>query len=90
MTRIRYKQDGSKLVSAKSITCKNFVTKIVLHLDTMKYQVVNLVDEQIIDEGTSDTIEGLKKSAKNSVRHLGANFFDEIRKPDKKIIIGEL
>lgn len=89
MTRIRYKKDGTKLISVKPIICNNTAANIIIHLDKMKYQIINLVNEQVIAEGTAQSPYLLKRDAKNLAKTLGANFLDEIRKPERKFVLSE-
>ena len=91
MTRVRYKKQENQLVSAKPILCNNRLANIVLNTDTMQYSLVDASTSEVITNGISSTIAGLKKSAKLAAQSFGAKFFDELRngKSERKLLINE-
>ncbi len=79
MVRIRYKKDQNKLISQRPLLCHHRFVNIVLHMDKMLYQITDADTQDVLAEGISGTLLGLKKCAKDAAKHLGATFFDEVR-----------
>jgi hypothetical protein len=57
----------------------------------MQYSLVDANTSEVITNGISSTIAGLKKSAKLAAQSFGAKFFDELRngKSERKLLINE-
>jgi hypothetical protein len=91
-TRIRYKKEKEgKYSSVETILCNARVGRIVLHINKMKYEIIDINTKEVLAEGIASTLYNLKKSAKDAARNIGANFYDEIRetKTGGKFIIEE-
>lgn len=76
MTRIIYKECGGRLIS-QEILCNNQFVSIFLFPKELKYGIYN--DDDLLKEGSANTLVSLKKRAKQAVKDLGATFYSEVR-----------
>lgn len=86
MTRIRYIKANNLLINTKPILCNNKFVNIVLNTTDMTYRIVDANNEKdTIAEGVQPSIHQLKRKVKESLKSIGAVFFDEVR--GKKFVI---
>lgn len=86
MTRIRYIKANNLLINKKPVLCNNRFVNVILNTHDMTYKIIdaNNSNDTII-EGIQPSIQQLKRTVKQSLKSLGAVFFDEVR--GKKLII---
>lgn len=81
MTRLRYMTENGRLLSRKFLV-QNKWTHITLTPDSLTYSILT-EDGDVLAQGNANTLNSLKKKAKQVATELGASFFQEIRNRGK-------
>ena len=81
IARIRYKKVDNTLESIRNIvTPRGCVYHVVLDLDTMTFNIKNLVSKRVYSGGENiNNLHVLKRSVKSRLKKLGVQFKSEIR-----------
>lgn len=82
MTRIHYKQDGRYLVSHAVMVEEKFAF-IQIDPTLLIYHIKDCTNDMLLFSGQCNTIVEIKKEAKDTLRAMGAKFYDEIRAKSK-------
>lgn len=86
MTRVRYKNINGLLVSS-DILMGAAMVRVELNPQTLYYSIVD--DKSTYYNGSAESLTLLKRSAKQALKELGANFKDEIRNRNRRLELNE-
>lgn len=79
MTRIRYFNIGTKIVSSNPIVCGTKVYTIEIDINKTEASIREHGNNRNSHHLQASTLTGLKKRIRNTLIQLGAKFTDEIR-----------
>ena len=80
-TRIRYKTEGTKLISKSIFNTNDTGVRVVLDTETLKFTIVDvLTNEVLLTGGNTTNLAVLKIQVKNVLKDLGVEFNTETRK----------
>lgn len=83
MTRFRYFKTGETTIASHPFLINTQLAFVVLHTDTLEFQIILREDGTLIVSGYANTLAALKKEAKDTAIAFGARIEKEIRKQTK-------